>query len=157
MDAVPILNDLVGGVTVTVLDDFSKVDETLIQGESVTLKGEQALHYVRGRFDVGDTTNRMARQRQYLAALREKMAAYAENNPDFVMKALTSVSDSMLSDCSIYQLSDITNAMTEYEFEDFQTIAGESVKGERFMEYYADEDALYQQVIDLFFIPAEGK
>ena len=39
--------------------------------------------------------------------------------------------------------------------EDFQTIAGEAVQGEEFIEYYADEDALMQQVIDLFFVPEE--
>ena len=46
MDAVPILNDLLGGVEVTVLDDFSGIDDTLIKGETVTLHGDHALTYV---------------------------------------------------------------------------------------------------------------
>ena len=33
MDAIPVLNDAVGGVTVTVVDDFSKVNPTITMGE----------------------------------------------------------------------------------------------------------------------------
>ena len=43
MDGVALLNDLVGGVTVEVLDDFSGIDDSLVQGETVTLQGQQAL------------------------------------------------------------------------------------------------------------------
>lgn len=41
MDGVAILNDLVGGVEVEVMDDFSSIDSTLVQGETVTLMGNQ--------------------------------------------------------------------------------------------------------------------
>ena len=68
MDAVQALNDLVGGVPVIVLDDFTGVDAALVKGQKVTLKGEQALTYVRTRQGVGDETNeqRMKRQQQYM-------------------------------------------------------------------------------------------
>ena len=157
MDAVAQMNDLVGGVTVKVTDDFSAVDPTLVQGKEITLRGQQALTYVRQRYDVGDRTNlsRMARQRQYMLALREQLMERVESDSNFVMRALKTLSDSMQSDCSVYKLSDIAEALTEYEMEDFQTIAGEAVQGEEFIEYYADEDALMQQVIDLFFVPEE--
>ena len=46
MDGVAILNDLVGGVEVEVMDDFSSIDSTLVQGETVTLMGNHALTYV---------------------------------------------------------------------------------------------------------------
>ena len=42
MDAVPILNDLVGGVEVEVLHDFTGIDDALIQGQKVTLTGESS-------------------------------------------------------------------------------------------------------------------
>ena len=157
MDVVATLNDMVGGVTVTVLDDFSQVDKSLVQGQEVTLKGEQALVYVRGRMSVGDRTNlsRMERQRQYLEALREQFLKKADKDDSFTMRALTTISDSMTSDCSVYKLSDIAEALTNYTFTDFETIAGEAIKGDTFMEYYADEDELYEQVIRLFYIPVE--
>ena len=74
MDSVIKMNELVGGVEVTVLDDFKGIDDTLVKGEKVTLSGEQALHYVRTRYGLEDSTNstRMVRQRQYINALYDK-------------------------------------------------------------------------------------
>lgn len=43
MDGVAVLNDLAGGVTLKVMDDFGAFDPALVQGETVTLRGEQAL------------------------------------------------------------------------------------------------------------------
>ena len=65
MDAIGILNDAVGGVTVTVSDDFSQVDPTMTQG-IMTLNAQQALHYVQTRKDVGNQRNmsRMERHQQ---------------------------------------------------------------------------------------------
>ncbi len=71
MDAVPIINDAVGGVTVTVLDDMTSADPALEKGAEVTLQGKQALTYVRTRRGLDDSTNlhRMERQRQYMGEL----------------------------------------------------------------------------------------
>ena len=54
MDAVPIINDMAGGVTVKVLDDFSGIDDSLEKDKEVTLKGEQALTYIRSRSGLED-------------------------------------------------------------------------------------------------------
>ena len=48
MSAIPQINDLVGGVPVTVLDDFSGIDDSLVKGEEITLMGEQALQLCSG-------------------------------------------------------------------------------------------------------------
>ena len=61
--------------TLTGTSDFSEIDPTLVQGDEVTLDGEKALTYVRSRHHIDDQTNiaRMARQRQFLAALEETL------------------------------------------------------------------------------------
>ena len=46
MSAIPTINDAVGGVPVTVTDDFSAIDPSITMGE-LTLRGEQAATYVR--------------------------------------------------------------------------------------------------------------
>lgn len=81
MGAVPYINDLVGGVPVTVLDDFSGIDDSLVEGETITLKGEQALHYVRIRGGLEDSSNlnRMKRQQQYLESMAEQIGKLDEN------------------------------------------------------------------------------
>ena len=40
MDAVGVYNELVGGVTVEVLDDFTAIDKTMVMGETITLTGD---------------------------------------------------------------------------------------------------------------------
>ena len=73
MDAVGILTDLVGGVTLTVTSDFSAIDPSLVQGQTIPLTGAQALTYVRSRANIDDETHlaRMNRHRTYMTALAD--------------------------------------------------------------------------------------
>ncbi len=153
MDGVAILNDLVGGVTVEVLDDFSGIDDTLVQGETVTLYGQHALTYVRARGSLEDSTNlhRMERQRQYLAGLQEQVKKAAQSDSNFSLDALLQVNEYMVSDCTVNQLSDLINSMVTYEIEDIRTTQGEAQVGEEYMEFTVDEDALQQLVLEVFY------
>ena len=75
------LNDLLGGVTVPIEDDFSLVDDSMVKGTSMRLTGKQAEYYCRTRYHVGDQTNvsRMRRQEAYMMAagdlLKQKVRA----------------------------------------------------------------------------------
>ena len=160
MDAVGIINNLVGGVTVTVLDDLSALDEALVQGETVTLQGDQALTYVRARVGLADPTNlnRMKRQQQYLTALQQKFTQELAENDDLSRQIITAVSDDMVSDFTVNALSSFVDMATTYTFTPIREIAGEPVYSEdRSPEFYADEDALYQMVVDLFYLPLDAE
>ena len=155
MDAVPILNDSVGGVEVTVLDDFSGVDDTLVKGQSVVLKGEQALHYVRTRYGLEDSSNntRMERQRQYIDALQKKLLQKIESDDQFIVDTSLALSDRLVSDRSVTQLQELADKISTYKFNGIRTIEGENTVGEKFVEFYADEDSVESAVIDLFYLP----
>ena len=152
MGAIPYLNDLIGGVEVTVLDDFSGIDDSLVEGETITLKGEQALHYVRNRAELEDSTNlnRMKRQQQYLMAAAQKIENLDE---DFTIspEQLAQIAKYILSDCSIDTLSRMSEQFGTYKLQELQDIRGEAVQGEEYIEYYVDEDALAEQVLELFY------
>lgn len=153
LDSVAIINDLVGGVTVTVKDDFSEYDPTLIQGETITLMGEQALHYVRGRINVADGTNlnRMARQREYMSLLFEKVMEAASQDEAFFENLVKKLSDNFDTDMSVYQLNALPASIEGYTMEPFRTIEGENRRGEEFMEFYADPASIQEQVQALFY------
>ena len=157
IDSVPLLNDLVGGVEVTVLDDFTGIDDTLVKGETVTLLGEHALNYVRTRYGMDDSTNstRMQRQRQYIEALQEKAKQCAEEDDNFIVDATLQMSDYFMSDCSVTVLQELFDTLSDYEYMEMHSIEGESVVGEEFMEFYPDGDALSKLVIELFYEPIE--
>lgn len=153
MDAVPVYNDLVGGVTLTVLEDFTDIDDTLIKGEEITLMGEHALNYVRGRYGVADGTNakRMERQRQYLTALYDKTRLSIENDDNFTLNAVTKVSDYVVSDCTVNQMQTILEKFSTYEFKEIRELEGEYIVGEKYMEFYPNEASIMKTVVELFY------
>ena len=155
MDAVPVFNDLVSGVTVTVLDDFAGIDDTLVKGEEVNLTGEQALTYVRSRYGLEDSTNehRMKRQQQYIRALYEKTKETAEQKEGFIAEAAVRLSEYMVSNCTVNQLEELFGKISSYEFNGISNIEGKSQKGEEYMEFYPDENALKKLVVELFYKP----
>lgn len=153
MDAVPILNDLLGGVEVTVLDDFSGIDDTLIKGETVTLHGDHALTYVRERYGLEDSSNstRMVRQRQYMTAVYDKAMLKIENDDNFVIEASSKLADYIVSDRSINQLQEIAKKLSQYKFTEIETLEGESVVKDGLMEFRPDADSIDKIVFELFY------
>ncbi len=153
MDAVVQVNDSAGGVEVTVLEDFTGIDDTLVKGEKVTLMGQQTLTYIRTRSGLADSSNlaRMERQRQYMSALREKVGLCMEQDENFLLETTLKVSDFIISDRSVNQLQELANNYYAYESGDIIDLKGESKQGEQFMEFYPDEDSLMKLVIELFY------
>lgn len=153
MDAVPILNDLLGGVEVTVLDDFSGIDDTLIKGETVTLHGNHALTYVRERYGLEDSSNstRMVRQRQYMTAVYDKAMLKIENDDNFVIEASSKLADYIVSDRSVNQLQEIAKKLSQYKFTEIETLEGESVVKDGLMEFRPDADSIDKIVFELFY------
>lgn len=151
MDSVGIVNDMVGGVTVLVEDDFSEFDPTLVQGQEITLRGDQALHFVRGRTNVADGTNlnRMARQRQYMTKLFDQLLTQSAQDEAFLEKLVKKLSDSFDTDMSVYQLDSLFQVVSGCTMEPILTIDGEIVRG-AFMEFYADPDSVQNAVQQLF-------
>ena len=153
MDAVPLYNDLVGGVELTVLDDFTGIDDTLVKGQTVKLTGEQALKYVQSRKGVADSSNenRMARQKQYLEALYATTNENIKSNDKFVIDATLKLSEYMVSNCSVAQFQNIFEKISKYDFTEIKYLDGEMKSGERFMEFYPSEESIKKQVVDLFY------
>lgn len=155
MDAVGQVNDMVGGVTLTMLDDFSSVSSEMQQGAVVTLTGDMALAYVRTRYGLEDSSNlhRMERQRQYLTELSDVLTAKIDADDGFLLEVLDAVSAYMVSDCTASQLSQAYDRWEGYEDGGILTMEGTAEQGAEFMEFYPDEAALRQLVAELFYTP----
>ena len=89
MDSIPVINNLAGGVTVTIEDDFSASDKSLKMGETIKLSDEQAYHYIHDRKNVADGTNvnRMKRQSEYLSILKDIYMAKFKESSGFINEA----------------------------------------------------------------------
>ena len=152
MDAVGKINDRAGGVTVFVEDDFSSIDDTLIQGQEVTLQGDHALTFVRARQGLDDPSNinRLKRQRVYLRALYDTCKDKVDTDEDFVRSSLESVTEYIIANTNIYGLSDIGNTLLDYYLLDAVQLQGTPTQAE-YVEFYVDEDALEELCINTFF------
>lgn len=162
LDAVPVLNDTVGGVTVTVEDDFSDIDSTLIKGEQVTLFGEHALTFVRSRQGLEDSGNlrRMERQQEYFYALYKTVKDKSETDGDILIECLDAISPYMITDCNVKQLSAILRTAQKYELGEIlstpgEAVIGEEIQGNRFMEFHVDDTELKKILIDNLFEEAK--
>lgn len=84
------LNDLLGGVTLTITQDLTQIDPAMTPGAIVTLNGTQAERFCRGRMGIGDQTNasRMARQRQYMTAAAARLTKLLRQDVNFGIKLL---------------------------------------------------------------------
>ena len=153
MDAIPVLNDLVGGVTVRVEDDFSAVTDSLPMGETVLLTSENVETFVRARSSMPEPTNvnRMKRQRVYMTAFVDALRETMAKNGSFVFDAYASVSNSMVSDCSVYDLDDYAKRFSGFLLTDIRTPEGEVKEGREFLEFHANEESLQKLVLELFY------
>ena len=155
MDAIPVLNDLVGGVTVTIESDFSEVDSSLVMGQTITLNGEQALHFVRARKGVEDETNlsRMERQRQFLNGLSQKLQTVSTET---VAKGYQDVSDYMVTHMGSAVVTGLFQTMDAYQDLGVCTIDGESSTDENGASaYILDETSLKETILQLFYQPVD--
>ena len=151
MDSVVAMNDFVGGVEVEVLDDFTGIDDALVKGQKITLKGEQALTYVRTRYGLEDSANstRMERQQQYIQALYNKVVAAKDADDTFLIQLVDAVDDYVAYDSSDKKMQTFAEKFGAYEFLGITELQGEAKTGE-FLEFYPDEDKLWEMVIAMF-------
>ena len=88
MGGIPQMNDAVGGVEVTVLQDisFPKAGVDLKKGKKVTLDGTQAYYYLHGRDteEYDSATKRLQREEQYIVAYMDKLKKVSTENSDQV-------------------------------------------------------------------------
>ena len=156
MDAIPILNDAVGGVTVTVVDDFSKVNPSITKGE-LTLRGDQVIDFVRTRKDVGDQRNvtRMERQKEYVDNFLQ--ALYEKRNEDlnFVVATYEDIAPYIVTDCSVDTLNNLLSRYMDFEIKNVVSPEGTSIVVDGHYEFHADEEKLDALIVDLFYAPKQ--
>ena len=154
LDGISALNDSVGGVTVEIKDDFSKVDPTMVQGTTMRLVGDQAEYFVRSRrsMEVGTNEARMVRQQTYISQLMELISGNIRKNQEFIGTLFDALSQYLVTNLSRSQMINEAWKAKDYERKPLVEIPGVHQIGMTgFMEFYADENALQKAVLDVFY------
>lgn len=152
MDAVPVMNDWAGGVTVNVMEDMTSVDSMLVPGSEIKLTGEQALAYIRTRKGLDDSTNinRMERQRQFANAWIEAAQTLLQDE-NAVKQLVMQMSDYHYSDCTAQELAELADVLGTTTEATIHELPGKAVQGDQFMEFHADDAGIQQLVLDVFY------
>jgi len=157
VDAIIILNDLVGGVTVTVPSEgMEKADPAFIFGNKVTLHGKQAETFVRYR-DIHEDHSalyRMDRQQEYIQQFAKTVTERAQKEEGLVTKLFDGIGDYMVTDMEKGEY--LKAAMSGLESGSLAeggiyTLPGQGVTTGGYDEFYPDEEGLKQIVLELFY------
>ena len=158
IDAIPVLNDAIGGVDVLIEDDFSAIDPVLKMGETVHLEGKHATTFVRTRKQIGSGTNeeRMRRHRAYLSAVETKFTSLLKDSASFVNTFFSTVDPILESNLSRGRMINEVNRAKDYDILPVETFPGEYKLGhDGFMEFHPDTDSILSWVLSTFYTPVE--
>lgn len=157
LDAIPILNDDVGGVNVNVIEDLSHKDPALVLGANVTLYGKQAETFVRTRDINGDENQnnlRMERQKEYLSSFIKTTLSQTRSDIKTPIRLYNDVSDYMVTDIDVSMLTYYTSIFVKSGFsadDNFMKIPGNTTASEKYAEYYVDNDELFKIILDTYY------
>lgn len=155
MGAVPLINDAVGGVELTALETIDYSGFHMKEGETVHLEGMEAYHYLHYR-DIsrfGSAGARLERQKQYLTVYAATAIEAMKKDITLPVTLYDTLNRYMVTDISIDEVSYLAVQMLGYHFDgaNIYSLEGETVRGEKFEEFYADETALYELILDVFY------
>lgn len=156
------VTDIVGGIELTVLEDVqrygSRNHEVILRaGESKRLDGEESYSYVRFR-DASiekSADGRLERQKQWLTAFIKQVKEQTAGELSLPVKLYNEVTNYIVTDVSVDEVAYLSSIVSNYSFEKehMYALSGQTVMGEQFEEFYADENALYELLLQLFYEP----
>lgn len=158
MEDITALNHAVGGVTVTLEDDFSELDAAMKKGKTIKLSDSQAFHYVHDRYNVADGSNisRMKRQRGYMKAFLTKVMKKTKKKPTFVNMLYKQLKDVADTDITGRQVSMVMNQVNRGTGQGIHTFEGESKigkalgDGKEHAEFYIDKNSMIDVMTKLY-------
>ena len=158
MDEIPKLNHSVGGVTVTLLEDFQDIDRQMKKGETLALSDEQAYHYIHDRYGVGDekNTSRMKRQQQYMEAFFTKAKEKAKSDKAYVSQLFREFEQTATTNLTAKKISGLTNRLIKGTQKGFFEIQGTSKIGKALgdgidhAEFYPDKESIIDVMTKIY-------
>ena len=161
MAAIVPLNDAVGGVEVTIREG-DILPARFKPGTTVLLKGKDVESYVRSRTKdipgepIDTNNNRMARQKQYMTNFLYKALQMTKEDLTTPVKLfnIAKEDEHLISNMNMSRITYLATVFSKVNFteDSFRTIPGEVVAGEVHAEFHVDDTALYEMILDAFYV-----
>lgn len=157
MGGIAELNDAVGGISLQSLDTFTRGEYSFQEGETVTLQGMGAYHYLQYRDTTvaGSAGIRLQRQKQYIAAYINQAKGEIKKNLTFALTLYHTLAKYMVTDITADEVTYLAGEILDYQFANGQiySLTGETIFNEtdQHEELHLDEEALKDLVIHVFY------
>lgn len=153
LDGIPALNDAIGGVSVTLQENFGGS----YAGDRITLHGAQAETFVRSRDTsrMDSDTPRRARQIQYVQAYVDKAIHAAIRDLGVIRRLYNTAMQYAFTNVSLAKVTYIATTLLSkgVSVGEVQTLAGTLQPGDPYAEYTLDEKAAFETVLNVFYTP----
>lgn len=154
MNGMAALNDALGGITVTLNEDFSDLDPAMTKGTTLTLHGRQAEYFLRGRRYIGDglNTSRMERQRAFMDEAVRVLTERMDADTDYINHLLDELEPHLYTNTEKGVLANLAVSYGKYQRTDIRTVDGtHAVNEDGFMEFYPDPESMKALLLDMYF------
>lgn len=151
MDGIKLIVDLLGGITASLPEDYTYIDPSYTKGAEVTFDGEAAGRFIRYRDlnELYSNDTRMERQVWFMQQMFKKLNE-SPNKADLLVSLIDKADNYIETDLEGETIRDL--ARFELADETLK-VPGETRAGEKHAEYYVDEDALEEMIVDLYYEP----
>lgn len=154
LTSIEAINDAVGGVDVTMDNDYTWINPSFEKGAVVHLWGRDARDFIQRRDTevYGSAMTRIARAKLYLKSfIRQAKSAVIKDIelPAHLADELSAHLTTSYSEEEITYIA-MQAVISEISVDEMYTIPGEIKMGEVYEEYYPDEEAVQEMVIELF-------
>lgn len=159
MAAIPDINDAVGGVDVTVLEDLTKANKVFVKDSQVHLEGRLSYLYVKYRDTSveGSARLRLNRQKQYLVNYVNQAKKAFQADVTLPITLFNKIMPYMTTSITVDEVAYLAGTVAGYSFseEDLIMLPGNTDTSGRFDEFYVDDEQLKQIIVDVFYTPVE--
>ena len=151
MSGIPTIGEILGGVTLTFDDDYTYIDARYQKGVTLTLNGQELESILRYRDieEQGSNEKRLARQEWLMQEVFETLGSSGK----------TALAETIFDKAAEYINTDL-DADTISKISTYQMlpeglkVPGQSKAGAQHDEFYVDEEALQELLLEIFYDPA---
>lgn len=160
MSALPIINDGAGGVAVVIEDEgLENICPDFKSGELVTLKGEQAVKFIRFRDtdEAQSALGRMERQKTYVQGFIGAVKEKSRKDEGVISHIMNDIEPYMITNMTkgryMKMVLSFLGGNQGISKADMIILPGKTAETSLYDEYYPDRELIRSVILDLFYRP----
>lgn len=157
MESLPVVNQLLGGLEITFPDDYSWLDYSFRKGATVRLTDQQLNRLIRYRdkSEVEGANQRGLRDlKLVLNAMLRQLKGMVRKVPGSALTLYRKLEPQLTTNLSVDEVSYLIQMIDHFRIDDKTVVSlqGTTAMGEKYAEFYPDEDWLRDYVIENYCI-----